>query len=212
MYNSYAETAVGVSLIIFYIIFYLLIVGVAVATYILSSLSLQKIAKRRQISKPWLAWIPVGNYWIVGSIADEYESHFGINKKWRVRLLSLNIIFFAVFLLFYVSFFVWMIVTIINFRDIGMSGVFAPIIAFFVVMVLMEGIAILMTVFYYMALYKVYRSTAPEKSVMYLMLSIFVTYASTICLFLCRDKGYSIPQMSCDTPPQNTGYYQQKNQ
>lgn len=195
MYNSYSETAVGVSLIIFYIILYLIIIGVAVAGYVLSSLSLYKIAKRRQISKPWLAWVPVGDYWIVGSIADEYESHFGINKKWRTKLLVTCLVFFATFILFYIASIVLVIVAIINARHIDISEIFGGFMAVVIVMLAMYGFAILTSVFYYMALYKVYRSTVPEKSVLYLMLSIFVPFANAICLFLCRDKGYSVPSM-----------------
>jgi uncharacterized membrane protein YecN with MAPEG domain len=39
--------------------------------WIISALSLQSIARRRGIRNAWLAWIPVGNQWILGSIADQ---------------------------------------------------------------------------------------------------------------------------------------------
>ena len=45
----------------------------SVIFWIISSLSLQSIAKRRGIRNAWLAWVPIGNQWILGSIADQYQ-------------------------------------------------------------------------------------------------------------------------------------------
>ena len=60
---------------------------VGIASYVMTSLSVYTIAKRREINNPWLAWIPVANYWIVGSIADDYDEKNGIKRKWRLHLL-----------------------------------------------------------------------------------------------------------------------------
>ena len=38
--------------------------------YTLFAVSLWQIAKRRGINKHWLALFPVGNLWVLGSIAD----------------------------------------------------------------------------------------------------------------------------------------------
>ena len=56
-------------------IFYLLCIfaawGIGIGAYVLWSLGVYTIAKRRGIRKPWLSWIPVGNLWILGSISDQ---------------------------------------------------------------------------------------------------------------------------------------------
>jgi hypothetical protein len=44
-----------------------------IVLYVIKSLGLYTIAKRRGIACPWLAWLPVGCEWIAGSIADQYR-------------------------------------------------------------------------------------------------------------------------------------------
>ena len=41
--------------------------------WIICALSLQAIARRRGIRKAWLAWVPIGTDWILGSISDQYR-------------------------------------------------------------------------------------------------------------------------------------------
>ena len=64
-----------------------------IASYVLTALALYVIARRRGLNKPWLAWIPVVNCWILGSLSDQY--HYvvkGENKCKRKVLLILNLI------------------------------------------------------------------------------------------------------------------------
>lgn len=66
---------------------------VAIAAYVLLALGLYAIAKRRGISKPWLAWIPFGQTWILGSISDQYRYvSRGEHKSKRKVMLALEII------------------------------------------------------------------------------------------------------------------------
>ena len=51
----------------------ILVVLVNIVLYVIKSLGLYTIAKRRGIACPWLAWLPVGCEWITGSIADQYR-------------------------------------------------------------------------------------------------------------------------------------------
>ncbi len=45
----------------------------AIVLYVIKSLGLYTIAKRRGIACPWLAWLPIGCEWITASIADQYR-------------------------------------------------------------------------------------------------------------------------------------------
>lgn len=45
----------------------------AIVMYVLKSLGLYAIAKRRGIGCAWLAWLPIGCEWITASIADNYR-------------------------------------------------------------------------------------------------------------------------------------------
>ena len=47
--------------------------GVAIFAYVFGAISLYCIAQRRGIKNPWMAWVPVLNCWILGSISDQYR-------------------------------------------------------------------------------------------------------------------------------------------
>ena len=64
-----------------------------VAAYVLTSLAFYTVAKRRGLSNPWLAWIPVANVWLLGSISDQYRYVVrGENRSRRKILLTLKVI------------------------------------------------------------------------------------------------------------------------
>ena len=44
-----------------------------IAAYVLLAMGLYTIANRRAIHHPWMAWVPVLNVWILGSVADQYR-------------------------------------------------------------------------------------------------------------------------------------------
>ena len=79
--------------------------AIGIAAYVLQSLGLYTIANRRGISNPWLAWLPVGNMWILGSIADQYQ--YAANHKVRNRrnaLLTMTVILLALCCIFVMIF------------------------------------------------------------------------------------------------------------
>ena len=50
------------------------------------------VAQRRGIEKPWLAWVPVGNAWLMGCISDQYRYvKLGQVKNKRKLLMWLEI-------------------------------------------------------------------------------------------------------------------------
>ena len=46
---------------------------VSLAAYVLQAIGFYTIAKRRGIRHAWLAWVPVGCVWILGSISDDFK-------------------------------------------------------------------------------------------------------------------------------------------
>ena len=55
--------------------------------FILLSIGLYTLAKHRVIDRPWLAWLPIGNLWILGCLADQYckvvQGREKVNSKER---------------------------------------------------------------------------------------------------------------------------------
>lgn len=50
-------------------LFVIAIVGLI--AYVFSSIAFYSMAKKKDLDRPWLAWIPLGNYFIFGKIIDE---------------------------------------------------------------------------------------------------------------------------------------------
>ena len=60
---------------------------ISIATYVLTSLALYSIAKRRGIHKPWIAWIPIIQVWTLGCISDQYRQVALCETKNRRKVL-----------------------------------------------------------------------------------------------------------------------------
>jgi hypothetical protein len=65
----------------------------SIAAYILTALAIYRISVRRGLNNPWLAWIPVINWWLLGSLSDQYQYIVkGQNTSRRKWLLGLSIL------------------------------------------------------------------------------------------------------------------------
>lgn len=177
---------VGILLVV-----YLLLIGFGIASYIMNAVAYQKIASRRLISNPWLAWIPVASSWVLGSIADEYDEKNGLKRKWRVVLLTLSIISIGGILISYVGFIVAGVALSIQ-PDLStdMTGIVGSFVGAYVIILVAAMAATANNVCNMICLYKIFESTVPEKSVKYLLLSLLVPLGKSICLLRCRNQGY----------------------
>ena len=75
--------------VVFLAVYLGLIVIVLAPHYILNALGLYKIAARRGICHAWLAWVPLGEVWILGRISDQYQSLALQKQKKRGLILLL---------------------------------------------------------------------------------------------------------------------------
>ena len=180
---------------------------ISLATYIVVSLSLYTIADRRDIKHAWLAWIPVGNLWILGSISDHYQLNAAFRTKNKRKLLMILQILLAILC---VIMLVMVVVTVLAVFEASANSqyehfidVWAPardsLLELVLVWLAMMAVAIWTTVVQYMALYDVYKSCEPGNATLYLVLSIVVNVTQPIFLFLCRNKDAGLP--SSQIPP-----------
>ena len=66
--------------------------AMGIAAYVLTALAYYTVANRRGLKNAWLAWIPVANLWLLGSISDQYRYVVkGEYKSKRKILLGLGI-------------------------------------------------------------------------------------------------------------------------
>lgn len=157
----------------------------SVACYVLEALSLYTIAQRRGIRKPWLAWIPVVNVWIVGSISDQYQ--YVVNRRIQNRrkvLLGLAIACGVTFLGYTVCLLGVAGRALMNEAD----GLMVAWLLFAMLFVLAAfAIVVTYTVFAFISLYYVYKSCNPDTAVVFLVLSIVIP--ATMPFFLLADRN-----------------------
>ena len=184
----------------FYLIYFLVMLAISVGTYILQSLGMYTIAKRREIKNPWLAWIPLGSSWILGCISDQYRyvSKGQVKNKRKVMLVLtilaslLMVVFFALFGAVMVQAIAYddTMFAVNHAAEMNLLGSVAGMLG---VSLIMSGLAIALTVFQYMALYDLFCSCEPKNGTLYLVLSIFVNITLPIFVFLCRNKDEGMP-------------------
>lgn len=162
-----------------------LIFSFAVLVYVFFSLGLYTIAKRRGLRNYGLAWVPVANYWILGSVADQYDNaHTGKNLKLRKHLLWLSI----------TSIILYFVMNSIIYNNIN-TYIYTPyiLILYFYMFILFPFVFALL-IFEYIALYKLYRSCSPDNAVVLLVFSITFSVIIPFVLFSMRksDKGMPV--------------------
>lgn len=204
-----SSESLAVGLVFALILIYLLLFGVLIATYILQSLSLHTLARRRGIASPWLAWLPYGNYWIIGSIARDYDKQNKIQRRWDKTLLTLSIVFTASYFIFYLAFIIGIMIATLNIDTTAMleEAYATLVIVFILAMIPIIIVATALQIINYICFFKIFESTVPQKALKYFLLSLFVPLAQPICLFLCRNKGYQHPDpMAYMYAPVNKNY------
>ena len=172
---------------------------IQIAVYVLSSLALYTIAKRRGLNHAWLSWIPVANVWILGSIADQYRYVArGEIKSKRKVLLTLNIIS-AVLTAVMVCLCVVAVVGAFSgaimgrHEDVIMRNLLGTLAGTLGLMVPILGVAIAAAIIRYMALYDLYSSCDPDNKTVFLVIGILFGITEPVFLVLCRNKDLGMP-------------------
>ena len=163
----------------------------AFVSWILSSLSLHAIAKRRGIRKAWLAWIPIGTEWILGSLSDQYQHLIQAKITARRKILVwLNV--------------GYLVLIVANSLVLGLTELVAHTgeqlmlgsLASMAITLARLAVTITLMVFLYMSNYDLYRSCNPKNAVTFLVLSIIFPVTQPFFYLACRKKdlGMVIPE------------------
>ena len=176
-----------------------------IAAYVLRSIGLYAIAKRRGISNPWLAWIPVAWVWVLGSISDQfrYVTKAQVKNK-RITLLVMELIQFVVSIVMTVL----MVIAFIDFIEVAEMAVSEEALAMQGVTLALKvlgvcavigALALATTIIRFIALYDVYMSVNPANAVLFLVLSILFSITEPFFIFFNRKKDGGMPPR-CDVP------------
>lgn len=183
---------------ILYLVLVAYILVLSIAAYILASYSLYTLAKRRDVLKPWTAWIPVANGWLIGCISDCYRMQVLGDYTQRGR----EILKYSIMLIISCA--------ALNSAEVVVAAAAEAFViidtvftGFFLIFALslVLGVLIFMIVVsvryftrYYKALYDIFRSCQGNLGLLYFLLSLLVPFAQPICLLLSRNKDYGIPK------------------
>ena len=176
----------------------------SIASYVLTAMALYTLAKRRGLNHPWLAWIPVVNCWILGSLSDQYRYVVkGEVKNKRKTLLILNIISAVVALTLVIAGLVMAVQTATSLfgisvtnSDLGLEFLdtaLGMVVAGFAMAVPILALHIAIKVIRYMAMYDIYTSCTPKNNVIFLVLSIIFPITEPFFLFFTRDQDEGMP-------------------
>ena len=194
-YDYYEEAAVGTGFFAAFAGVYLVMIFFALAislvSYIFQSWGFYSIANRRGIQNAWLAWVPLGNLWILGSISDQYQYVTkGQVKNRRKLLLGLYIGIFVCYIAIIIG---TVMISVLGFSDFDGEGVIALVAPILLGTLVIMAVAIAGLVINYMCLYDLYRSCDPNNGMLFLLLSIFVSGLTPFLVFICRNKEAGMP-------------------
>lgn len=183
------------------LLIYVLAFGLGIAMYILQSLGMYTIANRRSIKHPWMAWLPVTNMWILGSIADQYQYVAkGQVRNRRKALLGLNIAMIALYIVMMIIFVGMFVNTILSIPQIeympdseALSLVLTPLLSMLGVALVLYIVAIIVIVFQYICLHNLFASCNPEHKTLFTVLSILLPVTIPFFVFACRKKDLGMP-------------------
>lgn len=197
-YNELPVNTLDEETLMMFVGIYLTILGVVLVCclvgWIIRSMSLHSIAKRRGIRHAWLAWIPVGSRWILGSVADQYQ-HLVQGKVTSRRKIML--------ILGAVSMVLNTVIYGLNFAQVfagmgilPMEQVETAVLAAAIPSMLGMVIAIVTLVFYHICNYDLYRSCRPNGATAFLVLGIIFAVCEPFFYLACRKKdlGMVVPQ------------------
>lgn len=200
---------------------------VAIAAYVLLALGLYAIAKRRGISKPWLAWIPFGQTWILGSISDQYRYvAMGEHKSKRKAMLTLEILSCILIVVVVVIAFS-MLFGIFTQLDLNlalqdpeaMASMFEEIVednleqlmgslgTMLLVLLPLLGVSLSLAILQYMAYHDIFASCDLKNKSLFTTLGIILdvlglSVVLSAFVFVCRNKDEGMPPRKPDVEPQ----------
>ena len=193
-----------------YAVTLVLSVGFSLLMWILRSLGLYTAAQRRGIKNPWMAWVPVAELWILGSLSDQY--HYvarGQVKNRRKWLIALTILY----ALTLVAYFVVMVASLFNvLQEIipmieqGMTPMdpqqvlelMGPI---GLMNLLISGVYLWLHILEWMCLHSYFASADPGNKNVYTVIGILINVTMPFFIFICRHKDGGMPPRREDVPP-----------
>lgn len=181
---------------LFYFIAFLLHIPylLGIFLYILEALGLHRIAKRRGICCPWLAWVPCGRNWLLGSISDQYN-HVAFGKKRYLRAIALVLAILTALAIVLDSIRSWelplSVMNLVYTEPVKVLLHSSKLVALLLGM--KPWLIIVLLAVRLLAIYQLYRSSLPDRKLPLLILNILVPFSPAVTIFAVRNHDQGMP-------------------
>lgn len=181
------------------------------AIYVLTALPIFIIARRRRLSMPWLAWIPVLRGWTLGSIADQYREQVHGQVRFRRRvLLWISLAVAAIGTVVMILLGTLLARLFVHLAQLGaissahlsqaVLDLVEPAMGMLLLTLPLLALYVVQRVFHYIAMYDLYLSCDPDNAVLYLVLGIFFRFCQPVFLMLCCNKDNGLRPAGTGNP------------
>lgn len=172
----------------------------SLAIYVINGIAMMTIGKNRALTGGWMAFIPYLSWFQLGKVTDDIrEKTTGKKSSFRIWLLICSLAVLGLLVLFLLVYFVLMFVITggLRFGDLptaSMSMIFTVVMILLELLYLIPVLACL--VLQYVCYYYIFADYAPDKKVLFLVLSILFSFLPPFFLFAIRNKpAQSLPML-----------------
>lgn len=212
MFDRLAELGLPEEAVSFFLTFFIGVFAVSAAIgivfYLLEAIGVYKMAKSAEIKNPWLAFIPVADGWVFGTLAEKYKkkngtksARFGIILPVLEGIVLIESIALIVFSIISVSKITGYALDAVNTSAEMSPEQFMSLIPVIILYFALMAVLIAYAVVFFIALWRVYSSFDKSNATLYIVLSIIFTISVPIIIFIIRNRK---PEFD---PHNNTPYF-----
>lgn len=212
MFDYLSELGLPEEVVSFFFTFFIGAIAVSavigIAIYLLESISVYKMAKSAEIKNPWLAFIPVANDWVFGTLAEKYKkkngtksARFGVILPVLEGIVLIEAIALTIFTVISIKEITGYALDAVNTSTEMVPEQFMSLIPVIILYFALMAVAIAYAVVFFIALWRVYYSFDKSNATLYIVLSIIFTISVPIILFIIRNRK---PEFD---PHNNTPYF-----
>ncbi len=199
MFDYLAELGLPEEVVSFFFTFFVGAIAVSavigIAIYLLESISVYKMAKSAEIKNPWLAFVPVANDWVFGTLAEKYKkkngtksARFGIILPVLEGIVLIESIALTIFTVISVKEITGYALDAVNTSTEMAPEQFMSLIPVIILYFALMAVAIAYAVVFFIALWRVYSSFDKSNATLYIVLSVIFTISVPIILFIIRNR------------------------
>lgn len=199
MFDFLTELGLPEEVVSFFFTFFIGAIAVSavigIAIYLLESISVYKMAKSAEIKKPWLAFIPVANDWVFGTLAEKYKkkngtksARFGIILPVLEGIVLIESIALTIFTVISIKEITGYALDAVNTSTEMVPEQFMSLIPVIILYFALMAVAFAYIIVFYVALWRIYSSFDKPNATLYIVLSVVFTISVPIILFIIRNR------------------------